>query len=203
MVLNRQTGSFVAGVLLMGLGGLFLIAQLLGGHFWAYFWPYPIIATGLAFFYAMLATQRGGFAIPGSIITTIGVLLLLQNSFGWWESWAFAWTLIVVAVGVGITLMGMMNHATRATRNGLRIAALGMGLFFVFGTYFGMGFSFLGFGFATRVFWPLMLIGGGALLALRSVVNLSQHSLKEDRPVSIPDTNFAPANEAAPQSVTM
>ena len=58
MVRNRQASIFVAGIILMGLGGLFLIAQLLGGSFWAYFWPYPIIAAGLTFFVAMVTIAK-------------------------------------------------------------------------------------------------------------------------------------------------
>lgn len=177
MVRNQQITPLIAGVALMGLGGLFLIAQLLGGNFWAYFWPYPIIAVGLTFLVTMISRGRGagGLAVPGSVITTVGLLLFLQNSFGWWESWAFAWTFIVISVGVGIFMMGIVNHSDNAKRNGLRIAAIGVLLLIPFGIFFGLGFSFLGFTFATRVIWPLILMGVGAVLVLRGVL---AHSLR-------------------------
>jgi hypothetical protein len=178
MARTSQTSAFVFGVLLMGLGGIFLIAQMLGGNFWAYFWPYPIIATGLAFLAAMVNRGRGagGLAIPGSIITTVGLILFLQNSFGWWESWAFAWTLIVISVGVGIFIMGYWDSKENLQRVGLLIAGIGAALLFLFGTFFGLGFSFLGFRFAARVIWPLMLIGVGAILALRGLIKFVQNS---------------------------
>ena len=132
---NKQPiGLFVAGLALMGLGGLFLIAQLFGGSFWGYFWPYPIIALGFTFLATMVSRGRGagGFAIPGTVITTIGVLLFIQNSFGWWESWAFAWTFIVIAVGVGIFLMGYWNESEGSKRTGLNIAGIGTLLLIIF-----------------------------------------------------------------------
>ena len=205
MAQNRQASIFVAGVMLMALGGLFLIAQLLGGTFWAYFWPYPIIALGLAFFFGLVNRGRGagGLAIPGSIITTIGVLLLLQNSFGWWESWAFAWTFIVISIGVGILLMGIWNQSARAQRTGLKIAGIGVGLLFIFGTFFGLGFSFLGFSFAARIIWPLLLIGAGAFLALRGVVVLTNRSITENPASTKADAPLVSTPERSTQSVVM
>ena len=206
MILSRQTSALLAGLMLMGLGGVFLIAQLLGGSFWSYFWPYPIIALGLSFFWGLANRGRGagGLAIPGSIITTIGVLLLLQNSFGWWESWAFAWTFIVISVGVGIMLMGFWNQKERAQRVGLKIAGVGVGLLFIFGTFFGLGFSFLGFSFAARIIWPLMLIGVGAFLALRGIVVITQREvINKDRAPAITDTHPVQTTEGSTQSVAM
>jgi hypothetical protein len=203
MARTSQTSAFIFGVLLMGLGGIFLIAQIFGGNFWAYFWPYPIIALGIAFFAGMVDRGRGagGLAIPGSIITTIGLLLFLQNSFGWWESWAFAWTFIVISVGVGLIVMGYWNGKEKPQRVGLMIAGIGTALLFLFGTFFGLGFSFLGFRFAARVIWPLLLIGAGAFLALRGLITFVQNS--GDSTSALP---AAPANSApvppAEQTVT-
>lgn len=190
MVLNRQVGLFVAGLMVMSLGMLFLIAQLFGGSFWGYFWPYPIIAAGLTFFYFFMVGGRGvsGLAIPGSIITTVGVLLMLQNSFGWWESWAFAWTFIIISVGVGIFLMGLRSQNEGSQRAGLLVAGIGVLLLIPFGIFFGLGFSFLGFGFASRVFWPLMLLGAGAFLALRGVVAMTAKSANATSVPVIPES---------------
>ncbi len=202
MTRTRQTTTFVLGVALMVLGGIFLIAQLLGGNFWAHFWPYPIIGIGLAFLSAMVNRGRGagGLAIPGTIITTLGLVLFLQNSFGWWESWAFTWTFLVIAVGVGLWIMGYWNGKTKPQRVGIMIAGIGTALLFLFGTFFGLGFSFLGFGFAARVIWPLMIIGAGAFFALRGLLSLTQNSQQVAEPPALPETPAAPRGEQASQN---
>ena len=40
--------------------------------------------------------------VPASIVTGIGGLLYWQNATGRWESWSYAWALIVASVGVSI-----------------------------------------------------------------------------------------------------
>jgi hypothetical protein len=201
---NRQTSMFIAGVILMGLGGLFLIAQVLGGSFWSYFWPYLIIGVGLTFLVALVTSGRGagGLAIPGSVVTTVGIILFFQNAFGWWESWAFAWTFIVIAVGIGIYTMGIWNQSEKAKRNGLNIAGIGVVLLFVFGAFFGLGFSFLGFSFAARVIWPLVMIGIGAFLVIRWSMALKQRPSNAIEESSIPESSLGKTPEKPTQSVT-
>jgi hypothetical protein len=194
MVRNRQTSYFIAGIILMGLGGLFLFAQLLGGTFWSYFWPYLIIIAGLTFLAGMVYAGRGagGLAIPGTIITTLGFILFFQNLLGWWQSWAYAWTVLIIATGAGLYLMGVWNYSERVKRVGANIALLGGVLLLLFGTFFGLGFSFLGFGFAARVIWPLTMIVGGALLVIRwgKVLNQPSSSNNTD------NNNAQPLSEA-------
>jgi hypothetical protein len=201
---NRQTTLFVTGVILMGLGGLLLVALMLGGSFWSFFWPYLIIGVGLTFLAAMVGTGRGsgGLAIPGSVVTTVGIILFLQNAFGWWESWTFAWTFIVIAVGIGIYTMGVWNQSEQAKRKGLNIATIGGVLLFVFGAFFGLGSSILGFSFAGRIIGPLVMIGIGAFLVIRWGMALKQRpsSLIEEPSVSEPSRDKTPAEPT--QSVT-
>jgi hypothetical protein len=203
MARNRQTSMFIAGVILMGLGGLFLIAQLLGGTFWAYFWPYLIIGVGLTFLVSMITGGRGagGLAIPGSVVTTVGTILFIQNAFGWWESWTFAWTFIVISVGVGIYMMGVINESEKAKSTGVNIAGIGAVLLFVFGAFFGMGSSFLGFSFAGRIIWPLMMIAVGAFLVVRWNMALKDRSSNGNGQsvTSEAQTDKKPENESSAQ----
>lgn len=204
MARTSQAGSFVLGVSLMSLGGIFLIAQILGGNFWAHFWPYPIIGIGLAFLYGMVQRGRGagGLAVPGSIITTLGLLLFLQNSFGWWESWAFAWTFLIIALGVGLFTMGHWNGTYGPQRAGLIIGGIGVVLLFFFGIFFGLGFSFLGFGFAARVIWPIIIIAIGGVLALRGLVRLVQSS-DHATPTALPKNDVPHHAEQPTQQVSI
>src|SRR6185312_11166376 len=87
----------------------------------------------------MFAIGRGssGLAIPGSIVTTAGLILLIQNTFGIWQTWAYAWALIVpTAIGVGIWLMGTWGGKLRQQEVGRRMAEIGFIIFLAFAAFF-------------------------------------------------------------------
>lgn len=84
--------SVLIGILLVGLGAMFLLGQLFNINLISYLWPFFVIVPGLLFFVGMLlgGKQAGPLAIPGSIVTMTGLLLLYQSITGHWESWAYA-----------------------------------------------------------------------------------------------------------------
>lgn len=107
----RVTGQIALAIGLIGLGILFLVGQLLGISLIGWLWPFFVITPGVLFFVVMAlgGKDASGFAIPGSIITTVGLILFYQNLTGHWASWAYAWALIFpTAVGAG-----MMIHPFR------------------------------------------------------------------------------------------
>ena len=54
-----------------------------------------------------------GFAIAGSIVTTVGSVLLYQQTTGHWESWAYAWALVGPgAAGLGMLVYGLLFRPT-------------------------------------------------------------------------------------------
>jgi hypothetical protein len=85
---------------LVALGTLFLLEQFFDFQLGQWLWPLFIIIPGLLFFVGMLlgGKSAGPLAIPGSIVTTVGLLLLYQNTFNHFESWAYTWALMPVAV---------------------------------------------------------------------------------------------------------
>lgn len=167
---SKSNGTLVGGIMLLGLGSIFLVAQVVGGTFWASFWPFLMIAAGGFFFVGMLAGGRGagGLAIPGSILTTVGLLLVLQVNYGLWHTWSYAWTLIIIAVGVGIFIKGLWNEEEQARHAGLNLMSIGVLLLLVFGAVFEFGFGFLGMAERSRLVAPLVLIGLGIFLVLRA-----------------------------------
>src|SRR5690348_13766190 len=90
----------VGGIVLVGLGVLFLVQQALGFDIGRFGWPLFLILPGLAFLAAFALGPRGaaGMAVPGYVLTTIGLILAIQNTFGLWETWAYAWALIPASV---------------------------------------------------------------------------------------------------------
>jgi hypothetical protein len=144
MTVKRNNGSIVAGSILLLVGLLALLGQVFKGYdFWSSFWPFIVIGVGALFFVGMLLGGKGvaGLAIPGSIITVIGLMMLLQNLTGYWESWAYGWTLILIAVGLGIFIMGAYTGDAHTRRSGLRVMSNGLVLLIVFGAFFEMIFS--------------------------------------------------------------
>src|SRR5258708_30544927 len=121
-------------MVLVGLGILFLVQQTLGfdiGHFG---WPLFVLLPGLAFLAAYALGPRGsaGMAVPGCVLTTIGLILAIQNAFNLWETWAYAWTLIIAAVGVGLTLQSARLGPPKAARTGIVMFENGLLCFVVF-----------------------------------------------------------------------
>jgi len=172
---HRQVMRMVGGVALVVLGALFLLFQALQVNLWAIAWPLLIIIPGLLFFVGMIASGRGagGLAIPGSIITTTGLLLLYQNAFDQWQSWAYAWALILpTAVGIGLLIQGVWNDHPATIRSGRSLLRVGLVIFAVGLVFFELIIGIGGWGIfgmpLNRYFVPLALIGLGAYLVLRS-----------------------------------
>ncbi len=185
---RSNTGSLVAGAILVLLGLLFLLAEVARFDFWGVLWPVAVIGAGALFFVGMLAGGRSaaGLAIPGSIVATIGLILLFQQRTGNYQSWAYAWALIVAAVGAGNFIAGAWGGRPAQRRAGWRLARVGLTLFVVFGAFFEL-LIFRRQGLAEYVF-PILLIGLGLyLLVVRS-------GLLPGRPI-------APAPLAAPLAV--
>ena len=164
MQTNRSnTGGLIAGTLLIVFGLMALAGQVFRNLDWSFLWPFAIIGLGALFFVAMFAGGKGAaaFAIPGSIIGGIGLVLLFQNIFQRWESMSYFWTLIILFVGIGIYIMGLYGSDENQKRSGMRVMKTGFILFIIFGAFFEMIFSS-----SSNIVFPVLLIALGAYLIL-------------------------------------
>lgn len=164
MQTNRSNvGALVGGTLLIAFGLLALAGQIIRNVDWGFLWPFIIIIFGALFFVAMFAggKQAAAFAIPGSIVGGIGLVLLFQNITNRWESMSYFWTLIILFIGLGIYIMGWYGGDANNKQSGLRVMKVGFVLFIIFGAFFEMIFS----SFSNIVF-PILLILLGAYLVL-------------------------------------
>ncbi len=172
MTARRNGGSIVGGSILILLGLMALLAQGFPGfNFWGILWPLFIIAIGGLFFVGMLAGGKSaaGLAVPGSIITVIGLTLLAQSLTGYWESWAYAWTVILISVGLGIFLMGVYGGYEHSRRAGLRLMQIGVVLLIVFGAFFeGLIFKSRRAGIGPLIFPAALVLLGLYLVIVRS-----------------------------------
>jgi len=181
MQTNRtNVGALIGGALLIGFGLLSLMGNIFRGFNWGFFWPFIIIAGGALFFIAMFATGKSGaaFAVPGSIIGGIGLVLLFQNLTDHWESMSYFWTVILMFVGLGIYLMGWYGEEESQKQAGARVMKIGFILFIIFGAFFEMIFSSFG-----NMIFPVLLILLGAYLVLTRSGLLKKNDSTNDNSV--------------------
>ena len=167
MFTNRSNpGSLIAGTALIAVGLLALASQIFRGFdFWGAVWPFFIVGVGALFFVGMLSGGKSaaGLAIPGSIFVAIGLMLFLQNLSDHWESWAYGWTVILIAVGVGINIMGRYTENPGQRESGWSLIKIGAILFVIFGGFFETIFNSFAF---SRFLFPAALILFGIYLIL-------------------------------------
>lgn len=164
MQTNRSNvGALVGGAVMIALGLLALAGQVFRNVNWGFLWPFTIIGLGALFFVAMFAggKQTAAFAIPGSIVGGIGLVLLFQNITHRWESMSYFWTVIILFVGVGIYVMGWYGGDAGQKQSGARVMKVGLILFIIFGAFFELIFSSF-----NNMLFPILLILLGAYLVL-------------------------------------
>ena len=161
--------SLVFGGLLIALGVIFLIGEIFRVNVWEYAWPMFILVPGLIFFGITISggSKSAGFAIPASILSTVGLIFFFQALTGHYASWAYAWTLIFpTSVGLGMFVMGSLGDDESLRKQGKGFLRAGLVLFvllgFVFEAIFRMGDNLF-----SQIFWPAAIMLFGVYLILR------------------------------------
>ncbi len=173
---RMHSGSLITGLLLIVLGALFFLEQLVRVPVWHYGWPLIVIVIGVLFFIGMVTNGRdmGGLAIPGSMFVILGLILLYQNTFDHWGSWAYMWALVAPGgVGVGLYIYGWWSDRLTLRQVGIALMVIGLAIFLVLGAAFELLASMLGIITPGRFLWPVaMIVIGVALLFGRRLVHL-------------------------------
>jgi len=165
----------VVGLSLIGLGILFLAGNVFHLDVWGFIWPFFIIVPGLFFFAGMFALGKNGapLAIPGSIVTTVGMILLCQVITGHWASWAYAWALVFpTSVGIGLAITGLWSDEPKTVRTGTVMAGIGLIVFLFFAVFFELLLNISGLrsGLFGRLLFPLIIIGAGVVVLILAVL---------------------------------
>ncbi len=166
---RTNRASLIFGLLLIALGVLFLVGQFFQVNVWQYAWPLFILVPGIIFFGITMSggADSAGFAIPASILTTVGLIFFFQALTGHYASWAYVWTLIFpTAVGLGMFIMGSVGDDDSMRKQGKGFLRAGLVMFVVLGFVFEAIFR-LGDSLFSRLFWPAMIILFGLYLILR------------------------------------
>ena len=138
--LGPERGTIALGVVLLVVGVLALLGRLLSIDVLGLGWPLFVLLPGILLFAAGIAVggRAGlGLAIPGGIVSMVGVVLSVQAATGLWATWAYAWALVAPGgVGLGFVAYGLVTGQPDIARNGLPILLTGLGLFVAFGLFF-------------------------------------------------------------------
>jgi hypothetical protein len=137
---GSRRGMLVIGIGLIVIGGLALAGRALSIDVFGLGWPMLVIAPGVLLFVAAIAVggRPGvGLAVPGTIITVIGIVLAVQSATGLWATWAYVWALVAPGgVGLGFILYGLLTGQRDFVGVGVPILMTGIGLFLGFALFF-------------------------------------------------------------------
>lgn len=169
-----DNAGVVFGILLVLAGLVFLGAQLMPPGFDQYGWPLLVLVPGIALLAVGTALRPvSGLVVPGAMVTVTGAILAVQNTFGLWATWSYAWALVAPgAAGLGVAILGLLEGDGGRARDGLRAMAVGGVLFALFGAFFEGVLQVSGFawGATWNVALAVLLIGlGAAVLVFRTL----------------------------------
>jgi hypothetical protein len=167
---GRRIGAYV----LIAFGLFFLLAQVFDFSIFVALWPLLVILPGVPFLYAAYNGGKGqaGLIVPGSIISGTGLILLYQNITGHWESWAYAWLLYPVFLGLALQFMGRRTGDQGTYDTGSGFVRYGGTAFLVGAAIFEL--MIFGGGFLGGLALPALLICLGAFMLFRNRPSVSR-----------------------------
>ena len=173
---HRLGGEAALGGLLVLLGLVVLLGQALDLDVGRVAWPVFVIGPGLGLLGLGLASAgRLGevLAMAGGLVTMAGLVLLIQNATDRFETWAYAWTLVlVVGTGIGRWLAGVVRGRGDLVASGARLMAGGLVGFLVLAVVFEVvvGIGGRGYGSGGGYGLAALLIGAGLVLLGRRLL---------------------------------
>jgi hypothetical protein len=174
MKIDFRNPNFLIGIMLLLLGGFFLLDQFLSFDFGQYFWPFFIIIPGVVIFAYSTRLSEGkgeGLAIFGGMITATGSLLLIQSITGWWASWAYAWSLIApTSIGLSMMLRGTLIKEEKQVNEGKKLVKIGLIIFAAGFVFFELLIGISGIRIGT-LGGSIALVVAGILVILYSLLH--------------------------------
>jgi hypothetical protein len=164
------------GGLLLLLGIVVLLGQVLEVELGRVGWPFFVVVPGLGLLgLGLAAAGRLGevLAMVGGVVTMAGLVLGVQNATDRFDTWAYAWALVVlVGAGVGRWLVGMVRGRRDLVASGGWLIAAGLVGFGVLAVVFEVvvGIGGRPVGSAGRYGLAALLIGAGLILVGRRLL---------------------------------
>ena len=172
----RVGGEAALGALLLVLGVLVVVGQSFSLDLGRVAWPVFVIVPGLGLLgLGLAAAGRLGevLATVGGVVTTAGVVLGVQNTTDRFETWAYAWALVLlVGGGIGRWLAGVVPGRREQATSGGWLVAAGLAAFAGLAVFFEVviGIGGRSYGPAGRYLLAAVLIGAGLVLLGRRLL---------------------------------
>ncbi len=171
----RRSGAGIAlGVVLVVVGLFYLVVQVANVDLSVFGWPLFVIIPGVTLLVVGFMSLGTGAAIPGGILTMVGLVLAYQNSTGHWTSWAYAWALVAPGgVGLGLFLQGLRERNGNLIRQGRSLIYIAALIFMVGFVFFESILNISGINDqpVVKAALPALFIVIGILLLARSISN--------------------------------
>ena len=171
----RRNGAGIAlGVVLVVVGLFYLLVQVANVDLSSFGWPLFVIIPGVTLLIVGMISLGTGAAIPGGILTMVGLVLAYQNSTGHWTSWAYAWALVAPGgVGLGLFLQGLRERNGNLVRQGRSLMGIAALIFIVGFVFFESILNISGINDepVVKAALPALFIIIGILLLARSISN--------------------------------
>jgi hypothetical protein len=173
---RRVGGEAALGGLLVLLGLVVLLGQVVDLEVGRVAWPVLVIVPGLGLLGLGLASAgRLGevLATVGGVVTMAGLVLGVQNATDRFDTWAYAWALVVlVGAGIGRWLVGVVRGRGDLAASGGWLIAAGLVAFVAFAVFFEVVIGIGGrpVGSASRYGLAALLIGAGLVLLGRRLL---------------------------------
>ncbi len=150
---------------LISIGAGLLFAHLFHIELIEILWPGFVIAPGLLLLWPSQRSMEqynhplSFLAVPGAMLTAVGLLLFVMNITGHFEAWAYAWTLVLAGGAAGLAYIYRFEPAHRIHNKVSKFTRVMLYLFIGFAVFFELVI------FGTLTPWlPLALIAYGVYM---------------------------------------
>jgi hypothetical protein len=175
---SNVVGTLIGAILiLLGIGFLMIrfLLSIFDFDLGRYAWPFFIIIPGVLMFVSafLLERQAGSIlAMFGGMVSMTGIVLMIQNQFDLYSTWAYAWALIApTSMGLAKLVYGILRGWREEVKIGLAMTGIGAAMFVVAGAFFELVIGLNGFPVhVSWLCWPSLLIGGGILTLIVNLI---------------------------------
>ena len=150
----------IPGVPILTTGGILLFASVFDAWgAWEWLWPLEVLALALGFLFAAAYTRVIWLIIPAIIVGLNGLVLQFCALTDLWEAWSVLWTVEPLSVGLALLVIGAKRRSSGLLTTGLVVCGLA-------------GLALVGMTTILSGWWPISLLGSGALILAGGVLLL-------------------------------